>query len=92
MTLYMVFMIVSFLAVLAMLWCFRGFTRELKQGRKPIGLLVRVEGSAAARKRIMSAEVVRPEFRPGRAVATPARARVSSAATVIGLAILLGSR
>ncbi|MBZ5531853.1 MAG: hypothetical protein LAO20_10510 [Acidobacteriia bacterium] len=92
MTLFMVLMMVSFLAVLAMLWCFRGFTRELKQGRKPIGLLVRVDDGATAHKRIVSVKVVRPAPRSIKPAATPARARVSSAATVIGLAILLGSR
>jgi hypothetical protein len=32
----------GFLAVLALLWCFRGFTRELRQGRKQVGLLVQI--------------------------------------------------
>jgi hypothetical protein len=43
MTLFMLFTMATYLAIVAMLWCFRGFTREIKRGRRVIGLLVRVE-------------------------------------------------
>ena len=33
----------SALAIAVLLWCFRGFSRELKGGRKVIGVVVRVE-------------------------------------------------
>jgi hypothetical protein len=42
MTLFIGFMIVGYLSIIALLWCFRGFSRELKKRRKVVGLIVRV--------------------------------------------------
>jgi len=47
MAFFIVLAMVGFLAISALLWCFGGFTRELRQGRKTVGLLVRVEKADA---------------------------------------------
>ena len=44
MTLFMAFAILGSFATIALLWCFMGFSRELKQGRKTVGVVVRVSG------------------------------------------------
>ena len=50
MTYFMIFAIFGYLSVLALLWCLRGFSRELKSGKKTIGLMVKAvpqnEGTA----------------------------------------------
>lgn len=85
MTFFMLFAFAMFLAIVALLWCFRGFSRELKQPRKPIGLLVRiteVPGTGTSAAVPATREI-------GRATAASARLE---AANVISLALLLGSR
>ena len=37
-----VFMIVVLLSVVALFWCLKGFSRELKRGRNTVGWFVRV--------------------------------------------------
>ena len=91
MTFFTILSSVLFLATLALLWCLRGFTRELRQGRNPVGQLERLEDRLAY-KRINRATAVHPLPRPLTPLAPPARGRGSRAAMVVGLAILLGSR
>jgi hypothetical protein len=42
MTVFMAFAILGSFATIALLWCFMGFSRELKRGRKTVGVVVRV--------------------------------------------------
>jgi hypothetical protein len=101
MTFFMVFTIVSFCGIIALLWCFKGFSREVSRGRDK-GRSVRVERiscavSGAGRKRGRTVEAERITHRQaefGQAKFEKARsgARKSDAANVIALAILLGSR
>ena len=100
MTFFMVFTIVSFWGIIALLWCFK-FSRELTQGRRH-RRLVRVEqvsrvDSRAERKRISLVEFARgtpgqiesEEAKPDKAKGGAANLK---AASVIAVAILLGSR
>ncbi len=50
MTFFMGFSIVGYLAIFALLWCLRGFSRELKHGRKVIGIRVKVVPRRSALK------------------------------------------
>jgi hypothetical protein len=43
MTLFIVLAIFGPLAIVALFWCLRGFSRELKQRRKIAGMAVRIE-------------------------------------------------
>lgn len=45
MTLPIAFGVLGLLAIIALFWCLRGFSRELKRGRKAVGLVVRVENT-----------------------------------------------
>jgi flagellar biogenesis protein FliO len=36
-TLFMLVMLLVLFSIIALLWCFRGFSRELKHPRKPVG-------------------------------------------------------
>lgn len=85
MTFFMVLTIAIFLAILALLWCFRGFTRELKNPRKPIGVLVRLKDVEPQGKEIHCAAAANSDG----SVRSNPRLR---AAGVISLALVLGSR
>lgn len=100
MTFFMIFTIVSFWGIIALLWCFKGFSRELNEGRRQ-DRLVRVEqvsrvASRAGRKKAKTIEFEREtrqiESQENRSA--EARSEVSKlrAASVIAVAILLGSR
>ena len=47
MTVFIAFTVFGLLAIAALFWCLRGFSRELKQGRKVIGVVVRIEATDA---------------------------------------------
>jgi hypothetical protein len=85
-TLFMVFMLFVFFAIIALLWCFRGFSREVKRSRKPVGMWVRVtESNLAPPPRIAAKAKIE-----ARRSATPSA--VPRAASVVSLALLLASR
>jgi hypothetical protein len=44
---FVAFFIICLMAVLAVLWCLWGFSRELRRSRRTIGLVVRVHGEDA---------------------------------------------
>jgi hypothetical protein len=93
-----IFMILGCASGGFLLWCLSGFMRALKQGRKVVGLVVRVvesdakgAASESLRRNTGTASVVqRTRPRPKKAeVHTGVSMR---AATLVSLAILLGSR
>jgi len=96
MTFFMAFSIVCYLAILALLWCFRGFSRALKEGPPTVGLLVRVleiDSDSPKENTSQVMKLPRPQAGPVRPVAAPRRASVSKhVVNLVGLAILLGSR
>ena len=101
MTFFMVFTIVSFWGIIGLLWCFKGFSRELTQSRRD-RRLVRVEQvsrfeSRAEREKIRPIEFERDtprqnESHEARSAEEKSEAPKLRAASVIALAILLGSR
>jgi hypothetical protein len=85
-TLFMVFMLFVFFAIVALLWCFRGFSREVKRSRKPGGMWVRVtESNLTPMSKIAAKATI--EARP---TATPYA--LPRAASVVSLVLLLASR
>lgn len=86
MTLFMVFAIAIFLSILALLWCFRGFTRELAKPRKRIGILVCLKEVQPQRNELVGAASAKTG-----SFAYPSNPSLR-AAGVISLALLLGSR
>jgi Na+/melibiose symporter-like transporter len=100
-TYFMVFTIVSFWGIIALLWCFKGFSRELARGRRH-NRLVRVEQvsrveSKTERKKIRAIEFERRtppqiESREAQYAEAKSEAHKLRAASVIAVAILLGSR
>ena len=101
MTFFMIFTIVSFWGIIALLWCFKGFSREITQGRR-LSRLVRVEQVSrvefrAERKKVRPIEFERDT--PGQIESQTAKSEEAKsgahklrAASVIAVAILLGSR
>jgi len=47
MTLPIAFGVLGLIAIIALLWCLRGFSRELKRGRKAVGFVVRLESAVS---------------------------------------------
>src|SRR5258707_14399754 len=101
MTFFMVFTIVSFWGIIGLLWCFRGFSRELSQGRRN-RRLVRVEQvsrleSRTERKTVRPIEFERDtprqiESQEAKFAEAKSEASKLRAASVIAVAIVLGSR
>jgi cytoskeletal protein RodZ len=100
MAFFMIFTILSFLGIVGLLWCFKGFSRELNEGRSHHHL-VRVEqvsrvASRAERKKVRTIEFERetPQVESQETRSAEAKSEVSKlrAASVIAVAILLGSR
>ena len=100
MTFFMIFTIVGFWGIIGLLWCFKGFNRELNEGRSH-HRLVRVDqvsrvASGAERKKSRNIELERETRQIESQETKPAEARsdVSKlrAASVIAVAIVLGSR
>jgi hypothetical protein len=87
MTLFMSFMIFFFFAIIALLWCFRGFSRELQHPRKPVGYVVRLKEVELAPRQSRAAPSSRTSARRATTINHKARA-----ASVVSLAPLLGSR
>ena len=100
MTFFMVFTIVSFWGIIGLLWCFKGFSRELSQGREH-RRLVRIEQVSRVMRRTERKKVTPIEFdrhKPrqiesqAKSVEAKSEASKLRAASVIAVAILLGSR
>ena len=92
MTFFAAFTILVYLALIALLWCFRGFSRELKSGRKTVGLIVKVVPQDESAVRIQGGmrRVLEKELR---VVPFPQRKAPSfKLARMIGLAQALESR
>jgi hypothetical protein len=96
-----IFMILGCASGGFLLWCLSGFTRALKQGRKVVGVVVRVveadakgEASENMRRNAGTASVIpRTRPQPLRPKKAEGHTGVSMrAATLVSLAILLGSR
>jgi hypothetical protein len=92
MTLFLGFAIVGYLSIIALLWCFRGFSRELKNGKKAVGFVVRVapDQTGAVRdggriQRVLQWELKVIELQPR-------KAHSLQSAKVVHLARVLGSR
>jgi hypothetical protein len=91
MTFFIGLAIVGYLSIIALLWCFRGFSRELKNGRKAVGLIVRVApdqagaGGSMRIQRVLQRELKVIELQPR-------RAHSLQSAKVVHLARVLGSR
>jgi hypothetical protein len=91
MTLFMGFTIVGYLSIIALLWCFRGFSRELKKGRKVVGVVVRVApdqtgvvGDGERIQRVLQRELKAIQLQPS-------SAHSLQSAKVVHLARVLGS-
>ena len=89
MTFFMIFAIFGYLLVLALLWCLRGFSRELKNGGKAVGFADKVvphDGNQTRLKRrmeyILRRETNRVGFPPHES-ASVRRARIISFAQTL---------
>ncbi|HET9281026.1 MAG TPA: hypothetical protein VFR24_03585 [Candidatus Angelobacter sp.] len=92
MTFFMGFAIIGYLSIIALLWCFRGFSRELKNGRKVVGLIVRVSPQNMGASHT-SEQIQRTLQRELKVVELhPRRAHPLQSAKVARLARVLGSR
>ncbi len=101
MTFFMLFTIVSFWGILALLWCFKGFSHELTLRRRHHEL-VRVEEVSRVSSRTECKKIRPVEFERGsprhiesnEAKSAEMKSEIPKvrAASVIAVAILLGSR
>ena len=87
MTLFMLTTLVIFFAIVALLWCFRGFSRELQHPRKPIAYVIRLKQVELEPRQPKATTAAKPGVRRAATLQ-----HVSSAASVVSLALLLGSR
>ncbi len=90
MTFFMGFMVLGYLSIIALLWCFCGFSRELKKGRKVVGLAVKVApertgvvGDDRRTQHVLQRELKVLELQP-HAVHSLQAARVVHLARVLG--------